>query len=128
MEKDSLCSRSPDQSTVESIQGIASLSLKTNLTQLPIKNPVTPTSFSTAQTGWRGKRHSDGCPVRCRHEQAEYLEELEGGGSDGQSKGGSRTCHLTPKPKLDIILGGVVVLSGDRELACGGEEEESRYR
>ena len=73
--------------------------------------------------------------MRCRHEQAEYLEELDGAKVEDPT-GKAKVGHaaFAPQPKLDIILGGVVLLSGqqrevksqDRELACGGEE--SRYR
>eukprot|EP00984_Skeletonema_dohrnii_P005965 scaffold2117_cov82-Skeletonema_dohrnii-CCMP3373.AAC.1 len=72
--------------------------------QPPFKRYVTLTSSQ-----------SDRCPVRCRHEQAEYLEELDGAKVEdltGKAKVGPGA--LAPQPKLDIILGGVVLLSGQQ--------------
>jgi len=51
--------------------------------------------------------------VRCRHEQAKYLEELDGAKVEDPT-GKAKVGHaaFAPQPKLDIILGGVVLLSG----------------
>ena len=53
--------------------------------------------------------------MRCRHEQAEYLEELDGAKVEdlmGKAKVGH--AALAPQPKLDMILGGVVLLSAQQ--------------